>query len=105
VAWHTLEPASRIRVGQVLSFRVAGRLLAVGRSAAGYFALDAVCPHAGGDLGEGEVEGECVICPLHGFAYDVRSGEGLDDGGRVRVHATRLRGDMLEIELPEEHNS
>jgi len=99
MAWHTISPASQIRVGQVLPFVVAGRLLAVGRTASGYFALDGICPHAGGNLGEGEVDRECVICPIHGFAYDVRSGRGLDDEARVRVHRVELDGDLLRVEL------
>ena len=99
--WHTISPASKIREGQVLAFTVAGRLLAVGRTATGYFAVDALCPHAGGNLGEGEVDKECVICPIHGYAYDVRSGVGVDDGSRVRVHRVELAGDVLSVELPD----
>jgi nitrite reductase (NADH) small subunit len=101
MAWHTLAPASRIRVGQVLPFTIAGRLLAVGRTEHGYFAVDGICPHAGASLGEGELDRDCVICPVHGYAYDVRSGEGQDDGGRVRVHRVALDGDTLRIELPD----
>ncbi len=101
MAWHTLEPASRIAVGRVLPFAIGGRLLAVGRTAAGYFAVDGVCPHAGGSLGEGEIDGECVVCPIHGFAYDVRSGRGVDDDGRLRVYETKLEGDVLRVLLPD----
>jgi nitrite reductase/ring-hydroxylating ferredoxin subunit len=101
MAWHTLSPASRIRVGQVLPFTIAGRLLAVGRSESGYFAIDGICPHAGASLGEGEVERDCVICPVHGYAYDVSTGEGRDDSGRVRVHRVEVEGDVLRIELPD----
>ena len=99
--WHTISPASSIREGQVLAFTVAGRLLAVGRTASGYFAVDGICPHAGGSLGEGEIENECVICPVHGYAYDVRSGAGTDDGASVRVHKIELDGDVLRVELPD----
>jgi nitrite reductase (NADH) small subunit len=101
MGWHTLSPASRICEGAVLPFTVAGRLLAVGRTASGYFAVDGICPHAGGNLGEGLVERECVICPIHGFAYDVRTGAGLDDGAPLRVHRVELDGDTLRIELPD----
>ena len=101
MAWHTISPASRIHVGQVLPFIVAGRLLAVGRTASGYFAVDGICPHAGGSLGEGEIDKECLICPIHGFAYDVRSGRGVDDDGHVRVHRVELEGDVLKVELPD----
>ena len=99
---HTIHPASRIRVGEVLCFEVAGRRLAVGRTERGYFALDDFCPHAGGSLGEGQLEGETVLCPIHGYAYDVVTGEGLDDGAAVRVHPCTLDGDTLRIELVSE---
>jgi nitrite reductase (NADH) small subunit len=98
---HTLSPASKLRVGEVRAFTIAGRLLAIGRTESGYFAIDGICPHAGASLGEGEIERECVICPVHGYAYDVRSGEGKDDGARVRVHRIELDGDTLRIELPD----
>jgi nitrite reductase (NADH) small subunit len=98
---HTISPASRIREGQLRCFEIAGRRLAVGRSARGYFALDDACPHAGGSLAEGTLEGESVICPIHGHAYDVVTGEGLDDGAEVRVHPCVLDGDVLCIEIEE----
>ena len=102
MAWHTISPASRIREGQLLCFEVAGRRLVVGRSPRGYFALDDTCPHAAGSLSEGMLDGSAVICPIHGYAYDVVTGEGLDDGAEVRVHPCVLEGDVLRIQLPED---
>jgi nitrite reductase/ring-hydroxylating ferredoxin subunit len=102
MAWHTLSPASRLREGQLLCLTLGGRRLVVGRTTQGYFALDDSCPHAGGSLSEGMLEGGAVICPIHGFAYDVVSGEGLDDGAEVRVHACVLEDDVLRIRIDEE---
>ena len=102
MSWHTVSPASRIRVGQVVCIRVAGRRLAVGRSERGYFALDDACPHAGGSLSEGMLEGSALVCPIHGYAYDIVTGEGLDDGAEVRVHPCVLDGDVLRIEITED---
>ena len=48
------------------------------------------------------IENECLVCPIHGFAYHVRSGEGMDDGEELRVYETRLDGDVLRIRIPEE---
>lgn len=39
------------------------------------YALENVCPHQGGPLGEGKVEDGCVYCPWHGWQFDVESGE------------------------------
>ncbi len=41
-----------------------------------FYAIDNTCPHRGGPLGEGELDGTTVTCPLHGWQYDVTSGAG-----------------------------
>ncbi len=40
-----------------------------------FHALDGVCPHQGGPLGRGVLEGCVVTCPWHGWQFDVRSGQ------------------------------
>lgn len=37
-------------------------------------ALDDVCPHRGAPMHQGELVGDCVECPLHGWAFSVQSG-------------------------------
>ena len=39
-----------------------------------WFALDGLCPHAGGPLGAGCLTGSTVTCPWHGWQFDVRTG-------------------------------
>ncbi len=38
------------------------------------FALENVCPHMGGPLGEGDIENCIVTCPWHGWQFDIKSG-------------------------------
>ena len=85
----------------MLPFTVAGRRLAIGRTERGYFAMDDFCPHAGGSLGEGMISDECVLCPIHGYAYHTLTGEGVDDGDQVRVYEVMLDGDILRIRFEE----
>ncbi|MEX0676773.1 MAG: Rieske 2Fe-2S domain-containing protein [Pirellulales bacterium] len=40
-----------------------------------FYALDGVCPHQGGPLGQGMLEGCVVTCPWHGWQFDVKSGQ------------------------------
>ncbi|HXF28510.1 MAG TPA: Rieske 2Fe-2S domain-containing protein [Chlamydiales bacterium] len=40
-----------------------------------YYAIDNICPHEGGPLGEGELDGEIVSCPWHGWQFDVKNGK------------------------------
>ena len=39
-----------------------------------YYAIDAVCTHRGGNLFEGNLDGDCIVCPLHGARFDIRTG-------------------------------
>lgn len=40
-----------------------------------FYALDGVCPHQGGPLGKGVLQGPVVTCPWHGWQFDVRDGQ------------------------------
>ncbi len=44
------------------------------RTDAGVYALEDACNHAGASLAEGHVEGACIICPMHGYAFDLATG-------------------------------
>jgi len=40
-----------------------------------FCATDNVCPHRGGPLGEGTLDGSIVTCPWHGWRFDVNTGQ------------------------------
>ena len=42
-----------------------------------FYAIEDVCTHDGGPLGEGKLEGCQIICPRHGARFDVRTGQAL----------------------------
>ncbi|MDY3559271.1 Rieske 2Fe-2S domain-containing protein [Gemmata sp. JC673] len=57
------------------AFEVGGRSLAVFRGREGeVFAVDGKCPHKGGPLADGMLIGSQIVCPLHAFRFDGRSG-------------------------------
>lgn len=71
-----------IPVGEGRAFAVNGEQVAVFRLRDGRLrALGAVCPHRGGPLADGLVDDRVVVCPLHGFTYDLTSGEEVGNGG------------------------
>ncbi len=45
------------------------------------FAINAVCPHRGGPLANGRLDGHVVSCPWHGWTFDVRTGRPDHPGG------------------------
>jgi len=68
----------------------------------GFFALDGICPHAGGPLGEGELTGNIVTCPWHGWQFDVYTGKHcLNDKLAHPTFPVTVDGDDLLIDVGE----
>jgi len=64
-------------------------------------ALDGICPHAGGPLGQGTLLDGTVMCPWHGYEFDACTGENLDNPMmRVEKIAVKTEGDDILIEAP-----
>jgi 3-phenylpropionate/trans-cinnamate dioxygenase ferredoxin subunit len=62
--------------GEVRVVDAGGKSLALGHCADGTWgAIDNVCTHDGGTLGEGELEDCLVECPRHGARFDLATGE------------------------------
>ncbi|MBX7166381.1 MAG: Rieske (2Fe-2S) protein [Pirellulales bacterium] len=80
---------------------VAGdRLVALFRIGTEVYALDGVCPHQGGPLGRGELEGCVVTCPWHGWQFDVRSGQHqISPTIRQPALEVRVEGDDVFVRL------
>jgi len=68
--WHVLARASDIKPGEPRAVRLLGRDLVLWRSDQGLHAWQDLCLHRGAKLSAGRVEGECLICPYHGWNYD-----------------------------------
>jgi nitrite reductase/ring-hydroxylating ferredoxin subunit len=59
------------------------------------------CPHAGGNLSAGRVEGNVVTCPWHDWAFDLDTGMcTLSDAARLNQIESRVESDRIEIRLP-----
>jgi nitrite reductase (NADH) small subunit len=73
-----LGPADTIPLGQGRVYAVNGENIAVFRTRAGaVYAVQAACPHKGGPLADGLVGGTTLICPLHGWKFDLSTGQAL----------------------------
>ncbi len=73
---YNLGPVAKIPPGEGRTFRV-GRLdVAVFRARGGeVFATQARCPHRVGPLADGLLGASRVICPLHGYTFDLVTGQ------------------------------
>ena len=65
---------SEIPAGSAKEVVVEDRVLAVFNVDGEFHVLDGICPHAGGPLGQGQLDGNVVTCPWHGWQFDVQTG-------------------------------
>src|SRR6516225_1129900 len=74
------------------------RLVVLIHTAGHFYAIDDVCTHDGGPLGEGELDGYTIACPRHGAKFDVRDGRALTMPATrpTTVHEVKVEnGDVL----------
>ena len=65
--------------GKVKEVVVDGRPICVANVDGKVCVLDGTCPHEGGPLGEGSIEGGKLVCPWHAYAFDVTTGANDED--------------------------
>lgn len=66
--------AGELAPGAVQVVQAGERALALCNVDGTLYAVDQACPHRGGPLGEGDLEGPILTCPWHGWRWDVRTG-------------------------------
>jgi nitrite reductase (NADH) small subunit len=63
-------------------------------------AMDNVCLHRGGPLGQGIIADGKVICPWHAWAWDPRTGQaGHNPSAKVAVYPLKVEGEDVLVEL------
>ena len=73
-AFVTACATSDVAPGTAKTLTVGGKEVAVFNVDGAFYALDNTCPHRGGPLGEGDLDGGVVACPWHAWRWDVTTG-------------------------------
>ena len=81
--------------------KVTDKAIAVFNVDGEFFAIDNTCTHVGGPLGEGELAGSTVTCPLHGARFDVKTGSVQGPPARVDVqkYEVKVEGEDILVAL------
>lgn len=66
---------SELQIAVPRTFEIEDRFVVLVRYDDGVYCVEDVCTHDGGTLGDGELDGHCLVCPRHGAKFDVRTGE------------------------------
>lgn len=96
----TIGKAEDILAGSGFVAEVNGKSVAVFNVEGSYYAIDNTCLHRGGPLGEGELEGEVVTCPWHGWEYNVKTGACINNPSVcVKSYPVLVEGSELKVKL------
>lgn len=80
---------------------VAGQPVALFNTDGRFYATSNTCLHRGGPVGQGELDGNVVTCPWHGWQYDVRTGQNvINPLAKLRTFEVRLDGEDVLIGIP-----
>jgi nitrite reductase (NADH) small subunit len=86
--------------GEAKEFQAGERMVCVANVEGKLCALDNVCLHRGGPLGQGVIVDGAVVCPWHGWMYNPQSGEAAQNPSvKVDVYPIRVEGDDVMIEI------
>lgn len=87
-----------------LCLEVEDRFVVLVRVDDDYFCIDDLCTHDGGTLGDGELKGNCLVCPRHGAEFDVRTGDAVTMPATEATvaHEVKVEGDQISVKLSEE---
>jgi nitrite reductase (NADH) small subunit len=101
MAFVKLAALSQLPQGSALQVETADGAVAICNMEGELYALDGICPHAGGPLGEGALHGRILVCPFHGWAFDCVTG--LSDGGdnlRQATYQVKTENGDIFVDLP-----
>jgi nitrite reductase (NADH) small subunit/3-phenylpropionate/trans-cinnamate dioxygenase ferredoxin subunit len=96
--FHKVARVAEIPPGTGRTVDVGGRKVALFNVDGTFHAIDNQCPHAGGALGEGILDGCIVTCPYHFWQFDVRKGHSPEfPDARVDRFQVRVEGDEISV--------
>jgi nitrite reductase (NADH) small subunit len=85
---------------QAREFAVGARMICVANVNGVITAMDNVCLHRGGPLGQGTISHGKLVCPWHGWEFDPKTGAACHNpAARLNVYPVRIEGNDVLIEI------
>jgi nitrite reductase (NADH) small subunit len=86
--------------GTIHEVQVGEKAVALANVAGKFYAINNVCLHRGGPLGQGSLQDKIVTCPWHGWQYDVTTGKVVQNPTvGVACYPTEVRGDEVFVDI------
>jgi nitrite reductase/ring-hydroxylating ferredoxin subunit len=76
--------------------RLRGKMIALFNDGGNYLAVNYICPHSGGPLGEGSIADGILTCPLHGWSFHLETGQPHNSQGHpIVAYEIKMEGDSI----------
>lgn len=91
---------AEIAPGTVHEVEIGGKPVAVANVGGKFYAISGTCLHRGGPLGQGSLDGTVLMCPWHGWQFDVTTGKVYGNATvGVDCYPLEVRGDELFVDV------
>ena len=74
LTWHDVARTNELGPGEVMYVEVGNDPVALINLDGEFYALHDMCTHQDASLSDGEVTGDEIECPMHGGAFEIRTG-------------------------------
>ncbi len=93
-----LAKVEDIPAGRGLRVKVEDKYIALFNVEGEVYAINAICPHAGAFLDSGFLEDFTIICPLHGWDFDIRTGMSPSYGVKTRCYPIEVKDGIVYLQ-------
>lgn len=98
VMWQAVMPAADLWEGELTGVELCGTKIVLLNVAGEIRAFADCCPHLGGQLSEGALDGCTLTCANHLWEFDALTGKGTNPGNcRLTALGTRVREGQIEV--------
>jgi len=97
--WVKVGSAGEVPDGEILSFSVGVRQVAIANVEGDLHGFDDYCTHQQCSLAEGDLDGTIVECPCHGSQFDVITGEAVQGPATEPVDVFEVKEEDGELRV------
>ena len=102
----TVAKTSDLQPGEMKAVKVGRRIVGLANVDGEFLAFDDTCTHEEASLTEGEIFDDVVECPLHGAAFNLRTGavESFPATRALPIFEVRIDGDDIQVSTTPREN-
>jgi apoptosis-inducing factor 3 len=100
--FYQVAAVSEVREGGITAVTIHDTSIILTRINDAIYAFSALCPHASGDLRQGELHRGRIDCPDHGYRFDIRTGHPVwppDEVCRLKKFSLKQINDQILVKL------